>query len=64
MESPTHAELASHGSMAHGTAAAGDWLARPSFSPDRQHLLAPRAVAVAAGADLAALADYLDRTFG
>jgi hypothetical protein len=38
--------VASHGSMAHGTAAAGDWLAQPSLSPDRHHLLAPRTVPV------------------
>jgi 2-polyprenyl-6-methoxyphenol hydroxylase-like FAD-dependent oxidoreductase len=38
--------VASHGSMAHGSAAAGDWLAQPSLSPDRHHLLAPRTVAV------------------
>jgi 3-(3-hydroxy-phenyl)propionate hydroxylase len=89
--------IASHGSMAHGSAAAGDWLAQPSLSPDRHHLLAPRTVAVegvmrrarlpiavhpsdddtlrlvrpdgyigfsSRPADVAALADYLDRTFG
>jgi hypothetical protein len=89
--------VASHGWMAHGDAAAGDWLTHPSLSPDRHHLLAPRTVALegvlrrvrlpiavhpsdddtlrlvrpdgyigfsSRPADLAALADYLDRTFG
>jgi 2-polyprenyl-6-methoxyphenol hydroxylase-like FAD-dependent oxidoreductase len=89
--------VASHAWMAHGNAAAGDWLTHPSLSPDRHHLLAPRTVALegvlrrvrlpiavhpsdddtlrlvrpdgyigfsSRPADLAALADYLDRTFG
>jgi 2-polyprenyl-6-methoxyphenol hydroxylase-like FAD-dependent oxidoreductase len=89
--------VASHGSMAHGSVSAGDWLAQPSLSPDRHHLLAPRTVPVegvmrrvrlpiavhptdddtlrlvrpdgyigfsSRPANLAALVDYLDRTFG
>jgi len=87
----------SHGSMAPGSAAAGDWLAQPSLSPDRHHLLALRALVFESvvrrarvpiavhpsnddtlllvrpdgyigfsfrPADLSALANYLDRTFG
>jgi hypothetical protein len=38
--------IASHGSMVHGSAAAGDWLAQPNLSPDCHHLLAPPTVAV------------------
>jgi 2-polyprenyl-6-methoxyphenol hydroxylase-like FAD-dependent oxidoreductase len=89
--------VASHGSIEHGRAAAGDWLARPSLSSDRHHLLAPRTVSIegvlrrtrfpiavhpsdddtlrlvrpdgyiafsSRPADVTALADYLDRTFG
>lgn len=89
--------VASHGSMAPDSPAAGDWLSMPSLSPDRHHLLVPRTLAVdtivrrsrvpiaahvhddeslvlvrpdgyigfsARPADLGALADYLDRTFG
>jgi len=89
--------VASHGSMAHGSVAAGDWVVQPSLSPDSHHLLAPRAVGVESvirrtrlpiavhpsdedalllvrpdgyigfisrPADPAALADYLERTFG
>ena len=89
--------VASHGSIEPGSAAAGDWLARPSLSSDRHHLLAPRTVSIegvlrrtrvpiavhpsdddtlrlvrpdgyiafsSRPADVTALADYLDRTFG
>jgi 2-polyprenyl-6-methoxyphenol hydroxylase-like FAD-dependent oxidoreductase len=38
--------VARHGSIEQGSAAAGDWLARPSLSPDRHHLLAPCTVSV------------------